>query len=463
MDDDTLIDEIAAFLDANIILEGRPVEELPWDEISSDGRIRVLIVPKAMEEIDAKKRDGRLGQVARTFNRLLSSFIIDGIPVVIRDSNPRVEIEVATCSRIPWNEYDELDPEDGDSRIVAEALNALNIKSRRRMLISHDIKPLLYARGRGIPIYKASDDWLRAPEPSPKDKELQRLKQQLAEYKKDEPKFDVSIEVLDFDTHEFIEFENLTELQSQELLKSIRKMNPKKSNGRCDPYGINIGLDLDWDPSYDDKYDNYISKSVPDFIEKFTEKMEVAVNQRIINVSVINCGDIRADHLVISIKSRGGWINDKIIFVHPGGPAAAFHRRSVFMGPNIKNSILQAIPPRIGRHEFETTRRANRGHEMEVSCEDFRSGQEYKFSGILVPSIDSNPLEVSVSITAKNMRGEKSKQVKFEKNFTISQIGDFIDFEQLRFIKSYPVSERTKQIFSNNDKRMIEVDGESDD
>lgn len=104
---------------------------------------------------------------------------------------------MATCSRIPWNDYDELDPDDGDSRIVAEALNVRNVTSQNRILISHDIKPLAYARGRDLPVHQASDNWLRGPEPSPKDKEIQRLKQQVAQYKKDEPTFKISIEVSD--------------------------------------------------------------------------------------------------------------------------------------------------------------------------------------------------------------------------------------------------------------------------
>ena len=42
-------DELVAFLDANIVLEGKPVAELPWTEIATAGLIRALIVPKAME------------------------------------------------------------------------------------------------------------------------------------------------------------------------------------------------------------------------------------------------------------------------------------------------------------------------------------------------------------------------------------------------------------------------------
>ena len=68
--------------------------------------------------------------------------MVDDVPIVLRESSPRVELKIGTCSRISWNDYDELDPVDGDSRIVAEALNIRGIGSSRRILVSHDIKPL---------------------------------------------------------------------------------------------------------------------------------------------------------------------------------------------------------------------------------------------------------------------------------------------------------------------------------
>lgn len=71
-------DELVAFLDENIVLEGKPVADLPWTEIVTAGLISTLIVPKAMEEIDAKKRDGRLGPHARAFNRLIAPSVISG-------------------------------------------------------------------------------------------------------------------------------------------------------------------------------------------------------------------------------------------------------------------------------------------------------------------------------------------------------------------------------------------------
>lgn len=56
-------DELIAFLDANIVLEGKPVTELPWTEIATTGLIRALIVPKAMEEMTPRSATGVWGRM----------------------------------------------------------------------------------------------------------------------------------------------------------------------------------------------------------------------------------------------------------------------------------------------------------------------------------------------------------------------------------------------------------------
>ena len=60
-----------AFLDTNVILEGKPLAELPWSDIDPRGPILVLLTTTVLSEVDSKKRDGRLGVHARKFNRLL--------------------------------------------------------------------------------------------------------------------------------------------------------------------------------------------------------------------------------------------------------------------------------------------------------------------------------------------------------------------------------------------------------
>lgn len=455
--------ELIAFLDANIVLEGKPVADLPWKDVAAEGLIRVLIVPKAMEEIDAKKRDGRLGPHARAFNRLIAPSVIDGKPIILREANPRVELQMATCSRIPWDEYDELDPDDGDSRIVAEALNVRNVACDNRLLISHDIKPLAYARGRDMPVHQASDDWLRQPEPSPKDKEIQRLKQQVAEFRKDEPTFEISIEVSDVDPPAIYKIAALDAAQTDALIATIERQNPRKANGRSDLYGLGVGLHSDRDSSYDGKYSNYISKRVPAFASKFSEKLELLFNQRLLTIRVTNAGQIRADHLVVSVKTSDGWINRRVVLVSPSGPAAPVPTPDYLSSLNLHRNFMQEmIPPRVGRHEFETTRRARRSREMEASCEDFRSGQDYHFEGVIAPTSDAEPLEITVTLTAKNLRGEHTKAFKLEKQIVPIEPSELVDLKTLELKQDSPTKMEIQRLLDGQEYDEIEWDEKDD-
>ncbi|WP_042775881.1 hypothetical protein [Sinorhizobium fredii] len=85
--------KVKAFLDANIIREGRPLSELPWQEIDADGPILALLTPTAIKEIDSKKHDGRTGRVARAFNRLFSPVAAGGPPIVVSSRVGRHEFE----------------------------------------------------------------------------------------------------------------------------------------------------------------------------------------------------------------------------------------------------------------------------------------------------------------------------------------------------------------------------------
>lgn len=454
--------ELIAFLDANIVLEGKPVADLPWKEIATEGLVRVFIVPKAMEEIDAKKRDGRLGPHARAFNRLIGQSVLDGKPVTLREANPRVELQIAICSRIPWKDYDELDPDDGDSRIVAEALNARNLASDNRLLVSHDIKPLAYARGRNMPVYQASDKWLREPEPSPKDKEIQRLKQQVAEFKKDEPNFDISVNLTDANPLVIYEVINLDPDQTAAIVANIKSNNPKKPNGGSDPFGLRSTLISDRDSSYDEKYDNYLSRRIPLYAEEYKEKLETIFNQRLFKVCVRNTGQVRADNLVISISISDGWINDKVVAVSPSGPTPPMPRSDHFRNLGIQNSLMRDLTsPRIGRHDYEVMLRAQRSQETEVCCEDFRSGQCYYFEGTITPSSVGLPLSIDVTLTAKNMRGKYTKVFNVQKKHIRVSASELVDLTTLKLKRDYSTKTEIERLLRAEKYGEIEWDGKS--
>jgi hypothetical protein len=454
--------DLIAFLDANIVLEGKPLADLPWTDLATEGLIRVLIVPQAMEEIDAKKRDGRLAVHARAFNRLIAPAVISGAPVILREAKPRVELQMASISRIPWDHYNELDPDDGDSRIVAEALNVRGVDPENHVLVSHDIKPLAYARGRGLAVYQVSDDWLRPPEPSPQHKEIQRLKQQVAEYKKDEPIFEIEIEVSDSEPQRIYRVAKLDEVQTDALIATITAQNPMKPNAEDNHFGTRVGVSQR-DYSYDGKYEEFISQAVPAFAARYHEKLELLFNQRLLTIHVKNAGQIRADHLVVSVRTTGGWVNSKVISVPADGPTAPTPLPDYLNHVDpFRHHMRDFMPRQVGRHEFEMLVPAKRSPEMEASCEDFRSGQEFHFEGVVVPTSDACPLEITVALTAKNLRGETQQIFAVEKQFVAVEPGDLIDMVSLETKQEYPVKEEIRRLLNREDYHWIEWDRKDD-
>lgn len=448
---------LAAFLDTNIILEGRPLAELPWEDVQCDGIILALIVPKAMEEIDAKKRDGRVGPIARAFNKLIAPSVLTGAPVVIRESGPRVVLAMAVCNRIPWNDYDELDPDDGDSRIVAEALNARDVDPTRRLLISHDIKPLAYATGRGLQVYQASDDWLRPAEPGPKDKEIQRLKQQMSELRKDEPSFKIEIGLSDINPLTVHRIAPLSADQASELTRKIKSSNRRKGQGSS--FGNMYVPLFNEDYSYDRRFDKFVATTVPRFVENFNEKIETLCNQRHLKITVTNIGQIRADHLVIEVTTNSGWLNKRIVVVSPKGPIAPKMRGRFDLMPNLHN-MMQA---HVGRHEFDFTTEARRSRNMVATCEDFRNRQEFYFEGVYAPSSAEGEVEITVTLTAANMRGAKSETFRREKTIQDGDIASFVDTASGKMLVGYPVAEAIAQLIEAEEYDKIEWDRDPDD
>jgi hypothetical protein len=453
MSEDAEPEPLIAFLDANIILEGKSLSDLPWEEVGLEGTILALIVPKAMEEIDAKKRDGRLGSHARAFNRLIGQSVVSGNPVVLRETSPRVELQMASCSRIAWENYDELDPDDGDSRIVAEALNVRDVDSSRRILISHDIKPLAYAKGRGLAIYQVSDNWLRPIEPSPKDKQIQRLKQEVRDLRQDEPTFDILIELPNSSPATLSSVLPLSTEQAEGLSSVIISNNPRVIQNRNRFSSI---LD-EYDGTYNRKYDKYINNAIPNFTSIIHNIFQTMINQIPISVRITNNSPIRADNIAVSISVNDGWINENIIIASVNGPSAPVPKRHWERLSDIP-TLERFAPIRVGRHEFEITKPARRTRAMEASCEDFRSGQEFLFSGVVVPSTHERDLEITVSITASNLRGKRIEISRVRKQITEVYTSDILDLKNLTVNREFPIKSEIQRLVNSRQIDDIEWD-----
>lgn len=449
--------KVKAFLDANIALEGRPLTDLPWQELDADGPIIALMTPTAMNEVDSKKQDGRLGKRAREFNRLIGSVAAGGPPIVIRESSPRVELALSRASRIPWDQLDDLDPNDGDSCIVAEALHARDMNADGKIVVSHDIKSIRLASDHDMQTLHVTDDWLRAPEPSPHDKEVQRLKGKLAEYEAKEPEFEINIEILDGEPVSVVQIEDLTDAERARIERKIIADNPKRDQARNGAYGM-IPEPALYDSSYDDRYKAYLQR-IPEFMANYEQRLERLFNQTRFRVSVANVGKMQAENLLIEVNVSSGWLHDRYVYVSPAGPTAPEPRATPLFGGFDLNR-LPTVPYQARRHEFAFKDAPNWRSWFSVTCEDFRNTEDWIYDGMLGIDPRATETKIIVTVTASNFRGKAQAEKLIERKQGKFHISKLVDQETLKPLADTPIDAVIKR---KNYKEDIDLSAFADD
>lgn len=99
---------------------------------------------------------------------------------------------------------------------------------------------------------------------------------------------------------------------------------------------------------------------------------------------------------------------------------------------------------------------------MEAGCEDFRSGQDYFFEGVIAPSPEADPLEITVTLTAKNLRGEHSEELRLEKKIVPIEPSELVDLDTLELKQDYPTKTEIERLLDAQEFDEIEWDEEED-
>lgn len=296
------------FMDSMVALEGKSLTVQPWHEIDATGPILVLVVPQVSKEIDKRKRDGRLGQRARAFNRLIVPAAESGAPVRIVDGPPMVDLAIAACERISWDALDDLDPEEPDDRVVAQVLHARGVSPARKLLFSQDTNPIAMASRHGIKVLKMPEHWLLEPEPSPHEKELSRLKARVRELEADEPELSASVACGIDRPLQLYQVKALTAAEQERLRNEIIARNPKGVQ-ETSPWMPAINRDY----SYSGRYKRYRDVIVPRHAATLHKRIETHYSQIPFSVRIENGGHIQAENLVVAIAAIGGTVHDRFV------------------------------------------------------------------------------------------------------------------------------------------------------
>lgn len=424
------------FIDSMVALECKPLEKLPWADLDSMGRILVMVVPQVNTEIDKRKRDGRLGKRAREFNRIISPAAESGIPEVIIEGSPQVSICIARCSRIDWNVLDDLDPQEGDHKVVAQILHADGIPNERKTLLSEDTNPIFLASSHGLSCRKLPKGWLLDPEPHPKDKDVTRLTQRVRELEDNEPKMEVSLSFGVESPFNAYRVAPLDESEKLLLIKHLVSRHPKEEQVR-NPFDMGVNHDAE----YNGKYHKFINVIIPKYVAGVHKAVENLYAQFPFCLEVKNLGNVQAEELIISIKSSGGLLYDKLAMggvFPPFPPRPDPHRLMSSPDFNLHKTLRQR-----DRHEVAFMHKPDhQSEEIQFQCSDFRHGRTWSFDGVGTFDPHSESVfSVEVQITAANIRGIKTFDFELECSVADSNISDLVDLDTRTILQFFPMAD----------------------
>ena len=221
------------FADSNLFLHYKPLSQIDWSRLGDFDHIEVVVCRTVQREIDALKdrREGRRSDRAR---RAASTFleIAQRGPQEHRPASPRVMLNLYGASQPKQDLADQLDYSQNDDRIIGHLAGFREDNpSADARLLTRDSGPVLTVRTLGIPCEIIPDDWLLAPEPDDRDREIQDLTRQLGELQAQEPKFHFSCEQQSDARPGHVEiaykaFRPLEETERVQLLERLQNLYP---------------------------------------------------------------------------------------------------------------------------------------------------------------------------------------------------------------------------------------------
>lgn len=175
--------------DSNVLIHGRSLHELPWEEFEAD-IIEVRVVGQVVGEIDTiKNRTGRPSRIARDISTQLRTLLAATDQTeVLREGGPRVTRRLWLGKREASTPRREgLDLTRGDQAIINQVL-ALADAGCEVVLLTDDVLAAALADDFGAPFKLLPETWRRPAEQDHTEKEIARLKTDNARLKAAEPR-----------------------------------------------------------------------------------------------------------------------------------------------------------------------------------------------------------------------------------------------------------------------------------
>lgn len=438
-------------IDTQVVLETKPLDQLPWGEFGQ-GPILLLVCRQAQSEIDAKKNDGRIGTRARSFNKLLDSFLETRSPAGLVGGPPRVDVALVANAKIDWDVLDDLDRDDGDDRIVAQALHALVDDRTRLELLSHDLRPRDGAITHGLRAVKLPEHWLRAPEPSPDERERARLERELRVLRTEQPAIEVRVEAITPLPWRKVAIASASNEQTEVIQNAILRAAPHQDRG--DALGFSS---MNRDYSFDDRKRKWRERLVAADLPAMHIGLQRLHAQHRVRITIENVGSITAEGLSLEVRSGNTELHSQPYYVFIFGKPAPYPRP---FHDQLRHMDFGRLGP-ASRHEPFTfyVEEEGPGPVLIWSCSSFRQEKLFEVElSVELGTGTNGKAQIEAIVTARNMKGDVRAQLLASIVDTTMRFDEAVDPATRRLVADLAF-DPLDGIQSDDDVRWIRSDG----
>lgn len=429
------------FVDSNLFLQCRPVQELDWDRLVGREELTLLVPSAVLVELDKHKSDGnsRRAQRARRAIQFLDALLeASDDTVVVRTTPAKVIAQFAP-------EVSGDTSRSNDDSILFEVSELTRIHGNQAVgLVTHDTNLKVKAKRKGLRFFPVPDEWLLAPEPDEREKRVKQLEEEVARLKKQAPIIEIKL-----DGDEEIElvvpcYEPLSADMIESLMETMTKRFPMKRDFSLTPserFLSMSAIDLsrlhapaDWEIA---KYQN---EEYPDWkkrlhnrLEHFHSSLQIRDGTTGVRLLLANAGTVPAEHLQVAVSVSDGLVlsnrkhYDKLIrglLTLPKAPTPPQPRKITLdslrgvQGPaDFIAPYLPQVPVKRRRDEFYLKTGEKIDSKWVWACENVRHGatpEEFSFNVGVSAQAQVSGGQMFVEVSAENLPRATTKKVRIK-------------------------------------------------
>ncbi|WP_419689436.1 PIN domain-containing protein [Burkholderia theae] len=316
--------------DTNFFLQCLDYQTLDWSLVTEDIDVTVAVPRAVQREIDRHKDGGnaRRASRARKASGLFAQVIDSGnnrITTIVRNFTISIEL---LMSRIKAEEFPELDLQNSDDQIVAEALWVRRQRPDVQVtFISNDTAALVTAKSQQLSFQRLPSLWMLPPEKDERDRTIDELRKTVARMSSQHPK--LTFDLPDIPDNRISAkvtlFPALTESEIETLMGEIRAQFPMESdfpqepparhNDRLFSLVARFANPLEqWKPASAQEIDHYQKEAYPKWLRLIRSELE-SIHHRLndglfstFTLVVGNTGQQPAKNLLVTFQVEGAII-----------------------------------------------------------------------------------------------------------------------------------------------------------